>query len=91
MVFPAGQTQSKAVIVAKDSDVLILLLYAVTLTIEANWLMKINTSEYVDVRTINNCCTLPQFHAITGCDTTSYRLLGVTQRRIDYWVRHNVV
>ena len=41
-------------------------LYAITLTTEANWSMKIDTSEYVDVRTINNhfgydiCCTLPQ-------------------------------
>ena len=58
-----------------------LLLYAMTLTTKANWLMKINTSEYVDVRTINNhfgydiSCTLPQFHAITGCDT-SYRFLA---------------
>ena len=81
MVFHAGQTQSKAVIVAKDSDVLTLLLYAMTLTTEANWLMKIDTSEYFDVRTINNhfgydiSCTLPQFHAITGCDT-SYRFLA---------------
>ena len=81
MVFHAGQTQSKAVIVAKDSDVLTLLLYAMTLTTKANWLMKIDTSEYVDVRTINNhfgydiSCTLPQFHAFTGCDT-SYRFLA---------------
>ena len=94
MVFHAGKTQSKAVIVAKDSDVLTLLLYAMTLTTEANWLMKIDTSEYVDVRTINDhfgydiSCTLLQFHAITGCDTL-YRFLTVKLKVFKKIVRNS--
>ena len=42
--------------------------------------MKTNPRIFIDIKTICNffgngiCPTLPGFHCITGCDTTSYQI-----------------
>lgn len=79
MIYHAGKTNTKAVIVSKDTDVLVLMMYAMTLKPHAEWYFQNNPSNFVNVRMLCNhfgheiCTLLPQFHAITGCDTTAYR------------------
>ena len=66
-------------IVSKDTDVLIILIWAYSqYHIKHNWYMKYDTHKYASIRKICEflspelCKILPAFHAITGCDTTSY-------------------
>ena len=55
MIYHATKLRLKSNIVAKDTDVLILLLYAMSqMTEEAQLFMKIDSSEYIDIRAIYN-------------------------------------
>ena len=69
------------VVVASDTDILILLVYAYHKFMKETGRqvqMKIDTERFVNIKTIAenlpedaiNC--LPAYHSITGCDTTSY-------------------
>eukprot|EP00794_Sanderia_malayensis_P011674 gene11674-biopygen9344 len=78
MVLHAAASE-KAVVVSKDTDVLILLLYAYAkVTPGKEWCTKYDTETFACIsKTFSHwgaevCCYLPQLHAITGCDTTSY-------------------
>ena len=79
LVLHAAMTDSPAVIIAKDTDVLILLIYAMSKLSTQRWYMKIDHEKYVNVDRLvkyygtDLCSVLPQFHAITGCDTTAYK------------------
>ena len=79
LVLQAFEEESDAVIVSKDSDVLILLVWAyVFYDIQKEWYLKYENEKYANIRLICDtfgrelCLALPAFHALTGCDTTSY-------------------
>lgn len=61
------------------TDVLILLVWAyVFYGIQKEWYLKYENEKYANIRLICEafgrelCLALPAFHALTGCDTTSY-------------------
>ena len=67
------------VVVSKDTDVLILLVWAYNhFSIANRWYMKYDHEKFADIGLIVNflgttvCGILPAFHSLTGCDTTSY-------------------
>lgn len=79
LVLHALLADSDVVVVAKDTDVLILLIWAYEQSnVGKKWYMKYDHNKYADINEICNflgpkiCRTLPAVHAITGCDTTSY-------------------
>ena len=79
LVLHAVMQESDVVIVSKDTDVLVLLIWAFTnMQIKHRWFYKFDHEKFVEVRNIcrslgqNICSALPVIHAITGCDTTSY-------------------
>ena len=79
LVLHALLADSDVVVVAKDTDVLILLIWAYEQSsVGKKWYMKYDHNKYADISEICKflgpkiCCTLPAVHAITGCDTTSY-------------------
>ena len=79
MVLHACLDDTNVVVVSRDTDVFILLVHAFSIVKPTSqWFMKIDHQKYVD---IGKACSylgekvslrLPQFHAITGCDTTSF-------------------
>ena len=80
LVLHAAMSKSPAVIVAKDTDVFILLAYAICHQgTPPSWYMKIDTNQFINIAMIYDslgseiCSMLPQLHAITGCDTTAYK------------------
>ena len=80
MIFHASLQTGTVVIDANDSDVFFLLAYTMTQTqIRTSWYQKIEENQVVDIRKICDhlgddiCSLLPQLHAITGCDQTSYK------------------
>ena len=83
MVLHALYKNTNVVIVSKDTDVLILLVYMHALkNITSKWCMKIDNEKFIDRGKIveyygkDVILKLPDIHAVTGCDTMSY-LLGV--------------
>ena len=65
-------------VVAKGTDVFVLLVYAFCLHKSAHkWYMKIDHEKYVDIDKVIDylgkeiATKLPAIHALTGCDTTS--------------------
>ncbi len=67
------------VIVAKDIDVLVLLVWAYSqYHVRHKWYLKYDAEKYADTGVICDsfgsdiCSVCSAFHAITGCDTTSY-------------------
>ena len=75
------KADNPVVVVASDTDILILLVYAYNKFLkdtDRQVQMKIDSERFVNIRTIVdnipedaiNC--LPAYHSITGCDTTSY-------------------
>ena len=67
------------VVVSKDTDVLILLVWAYAKhEIKTKWYMMYEQGKYADIGKIVEffgkeiCLALPAFHSLTGCDTTSY-------------------
>ena len=79
MILFAYQETSDIVVVAKDTDVLILLIWAYShFDIKYDWFLKYDAEKYANIRTIceylgkDVCESIIAFHAITGSDTTSY-------------------
>ena len=79
MIFHASLQIKPVVIEASDSDVFFLLAYAMNETKSSFWYQKIDYNQFVDIQMICDflgeyiCSVLPQLHAITGCDQTSYK------------------
>ena len=79
MILHACREDTNVVVDSKDTDVLVLMIYAFTIhRPTSEWLMKIKAERYANIRKILNhfgedlCLKLPHIHAITGCDTTSF-------------------
>ena len=79
LILHAAASTQDVVIVAKDTDVLVLMVWAyVVLNVEQKWYFKKAHDKFVDVGEICSylgreiCLCLPALHAISGCDTTSY-------------------
>ena len=75
IIFQALQQMADVVVCLKDTDVLVLLVFAYALTeINGMQVMKIESRKYINIRKIvqylaNDVATkLPQVHAVTGCD-----------------------
>ena len=79
MVLHACLEDTNVVVVSRDTDVFLLLVYAFAVVKPANqWFMKIDHQKYVvilkvlDYLGMEMSFRLPQLHAITGCDSTSF-------------------
>ena len=79
LILLAHQERNDVVVVAKDTDVLVLLVWAYThYSKKQNWFFKYDSTKYADIGKICRhfgkeiCEKLPPFHALTGSDTTSY-------------------
>ncbi len=79
LVLHAFNSEGPVIVKAKDTDILILMIYAYALKEpEATWCMQIDHNEFFNVGKIAQfldkptCLQLPVFHSLTGCDTTSY-------------------
>ena len=77
----ASKSSGNIVIVAKDSDVLILLIYSYsTCAISKEWVLNYDTNSYANIGTVckylGNAVSrnILQYYAITGCDTASFFL-----------------
>ena len=78
----ALREETPVVVVSKDTDVFVLLVYACAkYKPRFPWFMKIDSDRYVEIqKELNNvgeefclfCLKLPHIHCLTGCDTTSY-------------------
>jgi len=75
----AFNSEGPIIVKAKDTDILILMIYAYALKkSEAIWCMQVDHNKFVNVGKIakffdeSTCLQLPAFHSLTGCDTTSY-------------------
>ena len=73
-------SKSQAVIVAKDTDVFLLLAYAVCYQNNPPcWYLKSDANQFINTIMIHDsvgkdvCSILPPLHAITGSDTTAYK------------------
>ena len=69
---------TNVVVVAKDTDVFVLMVYAYCVQKPAHkWYMKIDHDKYVDIDKVVDylgeeiATKLSEIHALTGCDTTS--------------------
>ena len=87
---------TKVVLVPKDTDVLILLVYAyVKYKPTKEWYMKIDANIFASTKSIveylgsNISVCLPQIHAITGSATTSY-LFNVSKTKVLKHVQENM-
>ena len=79
LVSQACEKDTVVVVVAKDTDVLVILVHAYAIVKPSSkWIMKIDHEKYVDVGKVydflgeNVSMHLPNIHAISGCDTTSF-------------------
>ena len=79
LVLHALLSEKDCVVVASDTDVLILLVWAYSrYQVENSWYFKYETGCFVNIRMIceyfgkDVCSRLPAFHALTGCDQSSY-------------------
>ena len=79
LVLQACLEDTNVVLVAKDTDVLILLIYAYEVVKpKCSWHMKIDYEKFIDITNVHAFLGskisryLPQIHAITGCGTTSF-------------------
>ena len=79
IILHALQEDTKVVVVSKDSDVLILLVYAYAkYKPTKEWYMKIDANKFASIKSIgsnlgrNISVCLPQIHVHTSSDTTSY-------------------
>ena len=75
----AYQETNEIVVVAKDTNVLVLLVWAYAhYNMKHNWLFKYDAKKYANIRKICGCLgkdvceSILAFHAITSLDTTSY-------------------
>ena len=81
LVLHAILCNQDCVIVASDTDVLVLLVWAYfAFDIKCKWYLKYDSNSFADISVICGhngpevCAMLPAFHAITGCDQSSYFL-----------------
>ena len=72
-------SEDEVIMVANDTDVLILLVYAYAMhRLSRQWKTKVDTNRYIDIKTIGEhygrdvCLVLAAYYSITGCDTTSF-------------------
>eukprot|EP00794_Sanderia_malayensis_P001365 gene1365-biopygen1116 len=79
LILHAILANQDVVVVAKDTDVLVLLVWAYEkCAVTHQWFMKYERDSFADVGKICRfigrqlCLSLPAFHSISGCDTTSY-------------------
>ncbi len=79
LILHAILANQDVVVVAKDTDVLVLLVWAYEkYSVTHQWFMKYERDSFADVGKICRfigrqlCLSLPAFHSISGCDTTSY-------------------
>ena len=79
MVHHASLEDTTCIVKSKDTDVLMLLAYEYAkIKPESNWYMLYDNDNYADIKQITShlgndiSLSLPQFHSVTGCDTTSY-------------------
>eukprot|EP00794_Sanderia_malayensis_P012581 gene12581-biopygen10020 len=80
IILHASSIDTAVVVVAKDTDVFVLLVYAMqNCSPSEEWYMCIDNNKYVKIRNIIQrfgskiCNALPQVHAITGSDATAYK------------------
>ena len=73
----ASKSSGNVVIVVKDSDVMMLLLYSYSMcAMSKEWVLKYDTNNYANIglicKYLGNTVgrNILQYHAITGCDTT---------------------
>ncbi len=78
LILHACLEDTNVVIVAKDTDVFILMVYAYCMERpKAKWYMKIDHDRFIDIEKVVKFLgdtvskQLPAIHALTGCDTTS--------------------
>ena len=79
MVLHACLDDTNVLVVSRDTDIFVLLVHAFSIVKPTSqWFMEIDHQKHVD---IGKACSylgeevslrLPQFHAITGCNTTSF-------------------
>ena len=79
IILEALKSTNVVVVIAADTDILILMCYAHSVNNCSNeWVMNIDSEKYVSkIQThFGNkvCNVLPAFHSITGCDTISYAM-----------------
>ena len=79
LIASALEEENDVVVVAKDIDVLVLLVRAyLKFNVQHKWYFKYDAEKYAEIGAICDllgqdvCLALPAIHAITGCDTTSY-------------------
>ena len=79
LVLHAAKQDTDVVIVSKDTDVLVLLIWAfLKHQIAYKWVFQFEREKFVEIGSICRslgqrvCSSLPAIHAISGCDTTSY-------------------
>ena len=72
-------SDTNIVVVAKDTEVMILLVYACAITMPTSeWFLKVDNENTVNIGKLNSylgdklSTYLPHTHAISGCDTTSF-------------------
>lgn len=75
----ASLSDKPVVVVATDTDIFVLLVYAFNQVASTEkWYMQIDRERYVDIGAVCKaygkevCDVLPAYHSLTGCDTTSY-------------------
>ena len=75
IILHALNSEDEVIVVANDTDVLILLVYAYALhRLSRQWKIKVDTNRYIDIKTIvenyglDVCLVFPAYHSITGCD-----------------------
>ena len=79
LILHAAESKQDVVIVAKDTDVLVLMVWAFAfLDVKCKWFFRKDDGQFADVGDICShfgrdlCLHLPALHALSGCDTTSY-------------------
>ena len=79
LILQACQKNTNCVVVSKDTDVFVLLVFAFAAKdIKYSWAMKIDHNKYINIQKVVQylgkeiALKLPHVHAITGCDTTSF-------------------
>ena len=98
LVKHALDAHNDSVMVSKDTAVLVILIWAYsTYDSQYNWYMKYDTYKYASIKNICEypspelCKVLPAFHAITGCDATSYFFRKIKQayfKSLCNYIRH---
>ena len=92
------QSTTDVVVVSKDTDVLILMVWAYSkFEVKHKWYLKYDYDTFADIKLIVEylgetvCDHFPAMHAITGCDTTSYfyriskiKVLQNMQKQIEF-------